>query len=172
MNFDETYYTTDIKGAIDHPHFKERANWIDEYITGDNPKVYILGCGFGYIIKHLRLLGVNAYGVELPYAYSQRVTDYMFECDIKDADMSDADYIFSWNILDCLSDDSVKGIIENLKKFTCPQIHILCASGDYKGYFIKPVDYWCSFLPKAIIVDYETKTGLKGLPLSWGFVSD
>lgn len=171
MDFDANYYTTEVDGSKDHPHFLQRAQWIKEFIEGENQKIYILGCGFGHLVKHLRLLGVNAYGVELSYAYSQRVIDEVFECDIKDADLSDADYIFSWNVLDTLSEDSVEEIVENLNLYSCPQIHVMCCGGDYPNYFIKPISYWCSLLPNAIIVDYTAMSGLSGIPLSWGMVS-
>jgi len=171
MDFNSDYYITDIKGSIDHPHFKKRADWIKEYIIGNKPKIYILGCGYGFTVKYLRLLGINAYGVELPYAYSQRIVDEIFSCDIKDADMSDADYIFSWNVLDCLNEESVKDVMNNLKKFTCTQVHVICTSDNYPKYFIKPVSYWKSFLPDAIFVDYCNRIGLEGMPLCWHLVS-
>lgn len=172
MNFDSTYYTTEVNGTMDHPHFAQRADWIKSYITGDNPKIYILGCGFGHLVKHLRLLGINAYGVELSYAYSQRVIDEVFNVDIKDADMSDADYIFSWNVLDCLNDNNVEAVLENLNLFSCPQAHVVCTTDDYEGYFIKSVAYWHNVLPNAHIISYEDKSGLEGMPLSWGLVAE
>ena len=168
--FDESYYNNEIRGNIDHPHFKQRAEWIKNYIKGEDPKVYILGCAFGWTVKHLRELGVNAWGVEFSYAYEHRVTEYIFECNIKDADLSDADYIFSWNVFDTLWEVYIDDIMTNLRKYDCTQIHVMSCSGEYEGYTIKEKSYWESQLPNAIIVDYETKEGLTGLPLCWGMV--
>ena len=176
MIFDETYYHTEIRGEVDHPHFQQRAEWIKEFIKQINPTapVYILGCAFGYLVKHLRELGVVAYGVESSeYAVSQRVSEFVVCAKAETFPFPSYNpyYTFSWNMLDCLTEDVVSILSQNLKNSI--QIHVVCCSGDYPRYLIKPMEYWRKYFPA--IVDHTSKTsdpeGL-GLPLSWGLVSD
>ena len=84
--------------------------------------------------------------------------------DIVNVDCSRANYIFSWNVLDCLNEQKAVEIAKHLNKFKAQQIHVVCCLEDktsYKyidqGYFIKSIDYWRKLLPNAIIVEYGTE---------------
>ena len=36
IEFDERFFTEEIRGAMDHPHFLKRAKWIMNYIESDS----------------------------------------------------------------------------------------------------------------------------------------
>ena len=181
MEFDERFFTEEIRDE-DFPHYLKRAKWIVDYIN-PNSIVYILGCGFGYTVKHLRDLGVNAIGIEVgEYAYNLKKDDSIIYDDIVNIDYSNADYLLSWNLLDCLNETKATEIANHLNGFSAQQIHIVCCLEDNtahkfinQGYFIKTVEYWQNLMPNAIIVEYGTEKvyGIDSLkiPLSWNKVS-
>ncbi len=165
MNFDADYYVNEIRGAEDYPHFQARAKWILTQISSGQ-KVYILGCGFGWTVKHLRELGVEAYGIESStYAYSQRVSEYVLFSSAETYEYPDDCAVFSWNMLDCLDYSEAYDLSLALKDIDVQQ-HITCCSGDYDGYFIQPKSYWDSMFEG--VIDYEDRTTTLGIPLSWG----
>jgi len=170
MEFDEEFFTKEINGEIDHPHFLQRAKWIKNYIPPGS-WVCILGCGFGHLVKHLRDLGVNVFGVDVSvYAFNCRVDEQVFCSPAESFKFPKGVYIFSWNLLDCLTEDIALKLSQNLKGFK--QIHVVCCSGDYKKYYIKPKKYWNILFPDAIIIDYENPFSDLHIPLSWGRVSN
>ena len=181
LKFDERFFTEEIRDE-DFPHYLERAKWIDNYITKDSI-VYILGCGFGYLVKYLRDLGVNAFGVEIAeYAYNLKKDDLIIHEDIVNVDYLNAHYIFSWNMLDCLNETKAVEIANHLNQFSAQQIHIVCCLEDKtahkfinQGYFIKSIQYWQNLMPNAIFVEYGTEkvygTESLKIPLSWDKVS-
>ncbi len=177
LQFDEKFFTEDIKD-VDYPHYLKRAEWIANYIN-PNSIVYILGCGFGYLIKHLRELGINAIGIEVgEYAYDRKKDDSIIYDDIVNIDYSNAHYLFSWNVLDCLNEQKAVEVANHLNKFSAQQIHIICTGEHFieQGYFIKPMSYWEGLFPNTILIEYETRkvfnsSSLK-IPLSWELVSD
>ena len=115
LEFNERYFTEDIKDR-DYPHYLKRAEWIVNYIN-PNSIVYVLGCGFGYLVKHLKDLGVNVIGVEIAdYAFQNKKSDSILHSDVLDIDYSNADYLFSWNLLDCLNEQKAVEIANHLNK--------------------------------------------------------
>ena len=177
MIFDERFFTEEIKD-VDYPHYQKRAEWINNYIN-PNSIVYILGCGFGYTVKYLIELGVNTIGIEIgEYAYNNKKDNSIVFDDIVNIDYSNADYLFSWNVLDCLTQQKAVDIANQLNMFSAQQIHIICTSEHYieQGYFIKPMSYWEGLFPNAILIEYETRkvfnSGSLKIPLSWNLVSD
>lgn len=177
LQFDEKFFTEDIKD-VDYPHYLKRAEWIANYIN-PNSIVYILGCGFGYLVKYLKNLGINAIGVELAdYAYNIKKDDSILHADIINVDYSNADYLFSWNVLDCLTEQKAIDVANQLNRFSAQQIHIICTDEIFiaQKYFIKPMSYWQNLFPNAILIEYETRKVFNSLslkiPLSWDLVSD
>jgi len=182
MIFDERFFTEEISD-IDYPHYQKRAEWISNYIT-PNSVVCILGCGFGYTVKYLRQLGVNVIGIEVAkYAYDRRKDPSIYNQDIVDIDYSNADYLFSWNVLDCLNEKKAVKIANHLNQFSAQQIHIMCCLEDNsaqkyinQGYFIKSIEYWKSLIPNGFLVEYGTEKvyGIESLniPLSVNKVSE
>ena len=113
LEFNERFFTEEIKD-VDYPHYLERAKWIKNYIN-PNSIVYILGCGFGYLVKYLRDLNVNAIGIEVSdYAYNNKKDNSIIYNDIVNVDYSNADYLLSWNLLDCLNETKAVEVANHL----------------------------------------------------------
>jgi len=167
MDFDEAYYSTEIQGAVDHPHFLQRAEWIQDYVPS-GAKVYILGCGFGHLVYHLRELGINAYGIESSsFAYASRVTPFIFHEKAEIFTYEVGSYVFSWNMLDCMTETTA--ILLSLQLRETNQLHVVCCSGDYDGYLIKDKEWWDILFNH--VIDFEDPISLLHVPTSWGKVS-
>jgi len=171
MDFDEKFFTEEIKGHIDYPHFLQRAKWIKSVIE-KGVSVCILGCGFGHLVKHLIQLGVNAVGFDISrYAFEHRVSNLVMCGSAADVEIDSNTWVFSWNVLDCLDKITASEIAKNLSHINT-QIHIVCCSGDYPGYFIKSKEYWEDLFPQAVIIDYQKPPSDLHVPTSWGRVSE
>lgn len=160
MSFDETFFNTQCK-QVDYPHFQERAWWIKNQVP-DGAVVYILGCGFGYLVYHLRLLGVNAWGIEVSeYAYNHRVTPYIVLSAAEDYAYEQDAYIYSWNMLDCTSEEIAENIA--IAIYGHEGMHIVCTSGDFDPdiYYIQPLSYWLE------LFEYIESYHETDVPTSW-----
>jgi hypothetical protein len=51
-------------GYQEFPYFANRAAWIQAQYPGVG-KIAVIGCAYGYLVKHLRLLGLQAWGYDL-----------------------------------------------------------------------------------------------------------
>ena len=172
----------------DHNHYLLRARWIYRWMKKRVGRIIILGAGIGWTVHHLRVLGIEAIGLERSrYAVNNSVTP-LEKTAIQSYGFLSYDNVFSWNVLDCLKGEGEAKAIANRLKVVNNQIHVLCTdnedlqSKEYKeaGYFIKPMQYWMELLPKAIFVNYHTGglfnlnieiTDLK-IPMSWGKISE
>jgi len=209
LQFNEGYFKGEGYGNYrDYPHFLQRAEWIYNYITSNSltGKIYILGCGYGYVIKHLINLGISAdriIGLETStYAYQEAtnlgVEQSLDTTDVKDFDFSaitDIDIIISWNVLDCLLDETTaQEVVAKLNQMANLQFHIICVVDDDSDsenyiklyYFIKNLSYWTNLFGKEEVVLIEYRTGRVWrrdtidwkrepnwkIPLSWGRVSE
>ena len=180
--FDKDYYDNSFPN-VDHSHYSKRAKWIADNV--DSGRVVIAGAGFGWTIYYLITLGVDVIGIELnQYAFEQsKVKGNMSNQCISLFPFFLTDKVFSWNVLDCLNENNVEAVCNNLNN-AGEQTHVICCdnedseSDNYKsqGFFIKGIDYWLDLLPDAIIVDYHTgkvfnSASLK-IPLLWNKISD
>jgi len=191
--FDEDYYNAGDKGYKDYkdyPHFLERAKFIKEVLQAK--KVIVLGGAYGFLTKHLLDLGVESVTIDnSDYAYKQKnvFDENYIKNDIinlsKYTIFTEADWIVSWNVLDCVSDDSEsKQIAEVLNRFKGKQLHIICMndkSYEEHGYFIRTPSYWEELYPNVCLVNYDGKTitnkpidyeETKNVPLNWGMVTE
>jgi len=191
--FDDSYFndgTIGYKNYTDYPHFLKRAEFIRDILKAEN--VIVLGGSYGFLTKHL--LGFNIKSTTIDnsdYAYKRRVIfdENYIKDDIinlqKYTVFTDADWIVSWNVLDCVSgDDESNKIAEVLNNFKGRQLHVICMSDksyEDNGYFIQPEEYWKKLFPSACLVNYDIKkiiqkpTGyesIKYVPLSWEGVSE
>lgn len=211
MEFGEVYYNggNGYGDYKDYPHFYQRAEWLYNYYINHNltGKVYVIGCGYGYVIKHLiEDFGVpsnRVKGIEFSsYAY-QKATElgldqYLTFINIEDFDFStipDLDIVVSWNVLDCLPNETVaEQVVNKLNQVAGIQLHIICVVDDDPNaqnyidnyYFIKNRSYWANLFnkEKTILVEYESKKVWRrtltewireygwNIPLCWGKVSE
>lgn len=187
LTFDESYFTTKEEGMKDYQnfsHFKERAFWVRDNLSGT---ILEVGCAFGFLVYELGKLGVESWGLEQSsYALSQSPPENAGKLTLGDiVDLKTSyDWIISWNVLDCLPDDSHASLVaQALNTYAKNQLHVICMSGQQytdQGYFIRDYDYWRFLFPDAYLVDHETRTmyvpdgkgSLSGVPLVKNLVSD
>jgi len=196
--FDETYFNSS-QGYINYynyPHFKLRAQWLyNMYVArGYTGKIYILGAGYGYIIKELlEIVPPQAHdrivGIEFSqYAYDQAVAlgvgDNMMLIDaINVIYPNDLDIVISWNVLDCMPNDAVATTICNLlSDKAVEQLHVLCTedtdhnADSYKAedYYIQSRAYWASkfanvdpITQKIVMVEFDTGDNWRKTTSGW-----
>jgi len=175
MEFDETYFTNSDIGYTsysDSQHFLDRATYIKDVLQPEEG-VIILGGAIGYTNKYLDQFGINNINVDTSiYCYNNKVCNN-FELDPTKVKYNGYDWIVSWSVLDCLTEDNVDlvcGLLNsfesvskgnNLHVFSCSDNH---NSQDYitDGYFIKSHDYWKQKLPTANLVCWDCKTVVQG----------
>jgi SAM-dependent methyltransferase len=128
--FDEDYFEkgekSNYKGYGDYPFFKDFANFIKlKY----NPKsAYDVGCAKGFIVKHLRLLGVSAFGCDIsPYAIEKNheeskpfVVVKDFSKDFENYGMINPkfDVVLSLDVIEHIPGDRLKIFTSNLFNIT------------------------------------------------------
>ena len=194
MQFDEDYYhgLIGFGNYQNYPHFYKRAEWLYNYYIDHNltGKVYIVGCGYGYVIKHLiedfNVPSNRVKGLEFSaYAYQQATNlgldQYLTFIDIQDFDFSsipDLDIVVSWNVLDCLPNETkAQQVINKLNQVTNLQMHIICITNDDPnaqkyidlGYFIKNRAYWANLFTNngTLIIEYHTGRNWKKTSSGW-----
>ena len=144
-NYEENYFndsTVGYKNYTDYPHFQARAQWIyDAYTSfGYSGTVYILGCAYGYIIKHLLEIDPTfpVYGIEFSqYAYDQSaivgVQDRITLMDAQNfTPPNDMNIVISWNFFDALDNiTTARNIISKINNSKCKlQMHIICTADE------------------------------------------
>ena len=189
LTFGEDYFTVNeegMKGYKNLSHFKKRAVWVKENLSGN---ILEVGCAFGFLIYELDKLGVSIYGVDKSeYAGTQlapEIANRVSIIDVKEMRISQDyyDWIISWNLLDCLDNEAHAQDVAYTLNTGKNQLHIVCMSGKKyteQGYFIRGYDYWRELLPDAYLVCWEcgkvyTPTGkpeLNKIPFSGNRVSD
>lgn len=187
LTFDDDYFNNKGYSSYQNfPHFAQRAQWISQNLSGS---ILEIGCAHGYLMTELKALGVIIQGVDRSsYVESQKesgVAGNITIADIKDMVLTkdQYDWIISWNVLDCLSDDvSAQETANVLNGGSINQLHIISMSGDHfiaQGYFIRDYNYWRALLPDAVLIRYEDKRvynpagkSLSKIPLCWGLVSE
>lgn len=185
--FNEKYFNEDgYSNYKDYLHFVQRAKWINTNLSGN---ILEIGCGYGYLLHHLNLLGKENFGIDGSiYVESKVDTDIKakFEkIDIKDYSVEvKFGWCVSWNVLDCLVDEvDAIAITTKIKTFATNQFHVICMSGKHfteQGYFIRDYAFWRNLLPDAYLIDYgkrivyvpNGRKKLSNIPLCWGMVSD
>jgi len=193
--FEEDYFTTGDIGYKDYKdslHFRNRAQWIIDYYNflGISGKVYLLGCAYGYTIKHMIDLGFNGdkvLGIESStWAFNKTVEvgthEYVFFCDIDNYNwttVTDNDLIISWSVLDCITDETkLSSIIKKLNGSGAYQLHVLSVDDssvnceDYKsyGYLIKPLSYWQDLftVTGTILIEFDSAlVWRRANPVKW-----
>jgi hypothetical protein len=116
-------------------------------------KIVEFGCAWGSLVRYLRQLGANAYGVDLSYPISQGVAmwpelqPYLIVADartwIGTQGKNSWDAIISRGFLDCLTDAELATFIpamNNACKFQ--QVHIIDQTDDPEYYNQKTLAQW------------------------------
>lgn len=163
MNFDEEYFNTiGYKNYRNYPHFRQRAEWIKNNLSGG---ILEIGCAYGFLIEELNKLGIMIGGIDISeYAISQASILLKDQVKVSSASViiNYYDWIISWNVLDCLDSEShAKEVADVMNAASNNQLHIISMI-DLKekytnlGYFIRDAAFWKILLPNAVLVDCES----------------
>lgn len=172
------------KNYFNYPHFKQRAQWIQDNLSGS---ILEVGCAAGYLILEARKLGVTISGIDkskyIVEQSSSEIASQIILDDIVNIDPEKVhfDWIVSWNVLDCLNDDIyAKKVADILNSISVNQLHVLCMSEQRNkytglGYFIRDVMFWRGLFPDVVLVCSEcrkvynpTMFGFSQIPLHVG----
>lgn len=183
--FDEKYFTeTGYSPYKNSPHFRERARWIEQNLSGT---ILEVGCAAGYLIDELDFLGITIEGLDkssyivgiAPTSIADRITIGDI-ANLSTFYSSQFEWIISWNVLDCLDSDShAQQVCSQLNALGKNQLHVIATDGDHfkqQGYFIQNYAYWRNLLPNATIIEemgrVNSSLSLSKVPLSFGRVSE
>jgi hypothetical protein len=115
-------------------------------------KCLVLGCAYGFEVKAMRDLGVDAYGIDVSaFAISQASAEIAPYLSVHDArtylptlGKNAYDYIFSRGFLECLTDAEVTALIIQMDRVSkSGQMHqFVAANADY--YNVKTLQEWAT----------------------------
>ena len=116
-------------------------------------KVLDIGCAYGFIVEDLRNMGVDAWGIDVSqYAYdkaSDEVKPYLTVADARTHlttySKNEFDAVFSRYFLECISDEDLPDLIEEMNRISKFQLHIVMKHGKEEYYNIKDAAGWQVF---------------------------
>lgn len=134
------------KGYKDWPQFKQRAEWIKKTY---NPKsVYELGAAKGFLLKHLKALGIDAFGCDISEYATQQAAVPVTLVDVATTSLNLAKYdlVVSFDFLEHIKEDDLNTVFTNLKSAK-NQFHMITTSeydfgGDDTHFTSKPRGWW------------------------------
>lgn len=112
--------------------------------------ILIVGCGFGGLVKELRKLGKDAWGIDAsPYAWENRIGDYVWSSDILNPSKVEILYkqlgpfgaIITEDLLPWLTDEEAKTCAKNCSRLGSIVVHLVTEQGE-AGYNYKPAFQW------------------------------
>jgi 2-polyprenyl-3-methyl-5-hydroxy-6-metoxy-1,4-benzoquinol methylase len=118
-------------------------------------KVLVLGCAYGFLVKYLQALGVDAYGIDFSeYAISQapqEVQEYIILGDVRDS--ADVDWVQGFDVIidedmfSCLDDSEAFDVSLWAKSNAALVIHLLTANSQESTYYnFKSIAEWQGLL--------------------------
>ena len=118
-------------------------------------KVLELGCAFGSLVRYLRQLGANAYGLDLSWPISQGIAlwpelqPYLIVADARvylndpSRKRNEWDAVISRGFLDCLSDAELAVAIPRINLICkSQQVHMVDPSDEAEYYNVKTLAEW------------------------------
>lgn len=113
--------------------------------------VLVLGCAYGYEVKALRDLGIEAYGIDVStYAISQADPSIAQYLQVQDAQTylptlpkNAYNYIFSRGFLECMSDADLASLLLEMERVSkSGEMHIISTTAPPEHYNIKTLQEW------------------------------
>lgn len=143
-------------GYEDAPHFKQIANKLKEVFYPIEGKVLEVGCAKGFIVKHLRDLGVDAYGCDISqYAVDNSpVKEFLKVGDMVKLPYKDKEFnwVYSFDTLEHLKPEDVDKAISELMRIGIKQYHSITTpeysvGEDKTHYTMQPISWWKNKFP-------------------------
>jgi ubiquinone/menaquinone biosynthesis C-methylase UbiE len=131
--------------------WKDKAIKIFEEYSLSGKKVLDIGCAKGFIVKDLRDLGADAYGLEISdYAVKgcePEVAPYLYLGDarkvLKKFKDEEFDVVFSMRFLECIDIPDIQKLIDEMARITkSNQIHEIDEQPNPNFYIANPLTWW------------------------------
>lgn len=135
--------------------WKDQArNWLNN-LALSGKKVLEIGCAKGFLVKDLRDLGVDAYGLDVSsYAISQceaGMSPYLTVGDARTAlsqfKTKEFDVVLSLRFLECIPETDLPALISEMNRISRLQVHVIdqftgTKTGAAQFYLQKTLDEW------------------------------
>jgi len=165
-------YDGHMEGGYGHylpvrPHglWRERAATLMR-AYGVKGKVLELGCAMGGWVREFRALGVNAFGLDLPWPIDHAVAElwpelapYLIRADARDylrapeRRGNEWRFIVSWNFLECLTPEDLALVVPRLNRVARGQVHIVDPRADGRYYTKLSLEEWRALGIKGVVID-------------------
>ena len=148
---------SNYKGYLDSDVFADRARKLG--VTGAQ-RILDVGCAMGFMVGHLRRLGIDAYGCDMSeYAISKaepHVRPFLMHCDIANGlPYRDKwfDLVCSFDVMEHVPEDQLPAVVAELLRVGTTQFHeITCEEHqigvDLTHVTIKPLVWWQDRFPE------------------------
>lgn len=146
--------------------WKDRAKGFVNHLVLANKKVLEIGCAKGFLVKDLRDMGVDAYGLDVSlYALNnaeEEVKPYLYLGDAK-TDLSqfarnEFDVVLSRWFLECLDPNDIQGVISEMGRIGKNNVHVLDPLVKSEFYTQLTIPQWQSnynWPPKTTIINFR-----------------
>lgn len=142
----QDYQHTAGYGLYIDRNFQNTAQWWVDNCKLKGKSVLEVGCAKGFLVGHLRDLGVEAYGMDWSeYALScahASVKEFLLLGDATQGISGKYDWIISTGFLVCVDPRKMKKMIEGFNKAAKKQAHQINLSPNEKFYVKKPLEWW------------------------------
>lgn len=116
-------------------------------------KVLDIGCAKGFIVKDLRDMGADAYGLDVSsYAIGQceaEVAPYLTIGDartyLKNYKKDEFDVVFSLRFMECIPEEDIPGLIAQMNRISLFQFHVIDEEVKPRFYLNKPIEEWIKY---------------------------
>ena len=130
-------------------YWKDKAKQLFDKYKLKGKKVLEIGCAKGFVVKDLRDMGVNAFGLDVSlYALGEAESEVKQYLTVGDArtylsnyKTDEFDVVFSLRFLECISEADLPALIDEINRISKFQFHIVDETSN-KFYLEKTLEWW------------------------------
>jgi len=158
------WFRTDGPNSSGEFWFDLSQNYINQYQFSG--RLLELGSAKGFVVADFRSLSVDAYGIDVSqYAYDQAdsaIQPYLTVGDIRTDLVQYAnnqfDVVFSSRVLECFDPIDLPEILQQTKRISKQEIHLIDVMGNINYYNIQPLSWWATqgFAKGTVLVARQT----------------
>lgn len=163
----ERWYRNDGANSLGEKWKDKAKQLLDKHSLKDK-KVLEIGCAKGFLVKDLRDMGVDAYGLDVSfYAIDEAESGMSSYLTVGDARTylsnygdGEFDVVFSLRFLECVSEIDIPDLVDEMNRISKFQFHEVDEQPNSKYYLTKSAnDYKSySFAKDTVILGRESKT--------------
>ena len=148
--------------------WKDKAADLAEKYQLQGKKVLDIGCAKGFLVKDLRDMGVDAYGLDVSsYAVGEAESEVKPYLTVGDARTylsnyatDEFDVVFSLRFLECISETDFPNLISEINRVSKFQFHEVDEQPNSKYYLVKTINWYKNlpFSKDTLLIARESKT--------------